>query len=51
MPRARVMRTVCPWVTFRAHDTDKGTANSHYPTPRPGADGSRMFDVAIGFRF
>ncbi len=29
----------------------QGTANSHYPTPRPGADGSRMFDVAIGFRF
>jgi hypothetical protein len=26
-------------------------ANSHYPTPRPGADGGRMFDVAIGFRF
>jgi hypothetical protein len=27
------------------------TANSHYPTPRPGADGSRTFDVAVGFRF
>jgi hypothetical protein len=29
----------------------QGTANSHYPTPRPGADGSRMFDFAVGFRF
>ena len=29
----------------------QATANSHYPTPRPGADGGRMFDVAIGFRF
>ncbi|RPI55222.1 MAG: hypothetical protein EHM55_08570 [Acidobacteria bacterium] len=29
----------------------QATANSHYPTPRPGADGGRMFDVAVGFRF
>ena len=29
----------------------QGTANSHYPTPRPGADGGRMFDFAVGFRF
>jgi len=29
----------------------QGTSNSHYPTPRPGADGGRMFDVAVGFRF
>jgi hypothetical protein len=29
----------------------QGTANSHYPTPRPGLDGGRMFDVAVGFRF
>ena len=29
----------------------QGTANTHYPTPRPGADGGRMFDFAIGFRF
>ena len=29
----------------------QATANSHYPTPRPGADGGRMFDVAFGFRF
>jgi hypothetical protein len=29
----------------------QATANSHYPTPRAGADGSRMFDVAVGFRF
>jgi len=29
----------------------QATANSHYPTPRPGVDGGRMFDVAVGFRF
>jgi hypothetical protein len=29
----------------------QGAANTHYPTPRPGADGGRMFDFAIGFRF
>ena len=29
----------------------QATANSHFPTPRPGADGGRMFDVAVGFRF
>jgi outer membrane receptor protein involved in Fe transport len=29
----------------------QGTSNAHYPTPRPGADGGRMFDVAVGFRF
>ena len=29
----------------------QGTANSHYPGPRAGADGGRMFDFAIGFRF
>ncbi len=29
----------------------QGTANSHYPTPRAGADGGRMFDFAVGFRF
>ncbi len=29
----------------------QGTANSHYPAPRAGADGGRMFDVAVGFRF
>jgi hypothetical protein len=29
----------------------QATANSHFPAPRPGADGSRMFDVAVGFRF
>jgi hypothetical protein len=29
----------------------QGTANSHYPTPRSGADGGRMFDFAVGFRF
>lgn len=29
----------------------QGTANAHYPGPRPGADGGRMFDVAVGFRF
>ena len=29
----------------------QGTSNAHYPTPRPGVDGGRMFDFAIGFRF
>ena len=29
----------------------QGTSNAHYPTPRSGADGGRMFDFAIGFRF
>ena len=29
----------------------QGTANSHYPTARPGVDGGRMFDFAVGFRF
>ena len=29
----------------------QGSANGHYPTPRPGLDGGRMFDFAIGFRF
>jgi hypothetical protein len=29
----------------------QGTSNAHYPTPRPGIDGGRMFDVAVGFRF
>jgi hypothetical protein len=29
----------------------QGTANSHYPVPRLGVDGGRMFDVAIGLRF
>ena len=29
----------------------QGTSNTHYPTPRPGVDGGRMFDFAIGFRF
>jgi hypothetical protein len=29
----------------------QGTSNAHYPGPRPGADGGRTFDVAIGFRF
>jgi hypothetical protein len=30
-----------------------GTATSvmHYPGPRPGADGGRMIDFAVGFRF
>ena len=28
-----------------------GTSVTHYPAPRPGADGGRMIDVAIGFRF
>ena len=29
----------------------QGTSNTHYPAPRAGIDGGRMFDVAIGFRF
>ena len=29
----------------------QGTSNLHYPTPRPGVDGGRMFDFAVGFRF
>lgn len=29
----------------------QGTSNAHYPTPRAGVDGGRMFAVAIGFRF
>jgi hypothetical protein len=29
----------------------QGTSNAHYPTPRGGIDGGRMFDVAVGFRF
>lgn len=29
----------------------QGTSNAHYPTPRAGLDGGRMFDVAVGFRF
>jgi hypothetical protein len=29
----------------------QGTSNAHYPTPRPGIDGGRMFDFAVGFRF
>ena len=29
----------------------RGTSNLHYPVPRPGLDGGRMFDVAIGLRF
>ncbi|HET9467400.1 MAG TPA: TonB-dependent receptor, partial [Vicinamibacterales bacterium] len=29
----------------------QGTSNAHYPTPRSGVDGGRMFDVAVGFRF
>jgi outer membrane receptor protein involved in Fe transport len=29
----------------------QGSSNAHYPTPRAGIDGGRMFDVAIGFRF
>jgi hypothetical protein len=27
------------------------TSASHYPGPRAGADGGRMIDVAVGFRF
>jgi hypothetical protein len=29
----------------------QGTSNAHYPTPRAGIDGGRMFGIAIGFRF
>jgi hypothetical protein len=29
----------------------QATSNAHYPTPRPGIDGGRMLDVAVGFRF
>lgn len=29
----------------------QGTSNAHYPTPRAGLDGGRLFDVAVGFRF
>jgi hypothetical protein len=29
----------------------QGTSNAHYPTPRGGVDGGRMFDFAVGFRF
>jgi hypothetical protein len=29
----------------------QATAVTHYPGPRPGADGGRALDVAIGFRF
>ncbi|HKY21717.1 MAG TPA: TonB-dependent receptor [Vicinamibacterales bacterium] len=29
----------------------QGTANVHYAVPRPGTDGGRMFDFAIGLRF
>ncbi|MSO56852.1 MAG: hypothetical protein EXQ55_08035 [Acidobacteria bacterium] len=29
----------------------QGTANTHYAGPRPGADGGRMLDFAVGFRF
>ncbi len=29
----------------------QGTANSHYAAPRPGTDGGRMLDFAVGFRF
>jgi hypothetical protein len=29
----------------------QATSNAHYPTPRPGADGGRLFDFAVGFRF
>ena len=28
-----------------------GTAVTHYPAPRPGTDGGRMIDFAVGFRF
>lgn len=28
-----------------------GTSNANYPAPRPGLDGGRMLDVAVGFRF
>jgi hypothetical protein len=29
----------------------QGISNAHYPTPRAGIDGGRMFDFAVGFRF
>ena len=29
----------------------QGTANTHYPAPRSGADGGRVFAFALGFRF
>ena len=29
----------------------QGTSNAHYPVPRAGLDGGRMFDFAVGFRF
>jgi hypothetical protein len=46
---ARAMSSVCRPATCKA--ALPGTANSHHPTPRPGADGGRMFDMAVGFRF
>jgi hypothetical protein len=29
----------------------QGTSNAHYAAPRAGADGGRLFNVAVGFRF
>jgi porphobilinogen synthase len=29
----------------------QGPSHAHYPTPRAGIDGGRMFDFAVGFRF
>jgi hypothetical protein len=29
----------------------QGTSNAHYPGPRAGADGGRLVDFAVGFRF
>jgi outer membrane receptor protein involved in Fe transport len=29
----------------------QGTSNAHYPTPRAGVDGGRLFAFALGFRF
>ena len=29
----------------------QGTSNAHYPTPRAGVDGGRLFGFAVGFRF
>jgi hypothetical protein len=29
----------------------QGTSNTHYPGPRPGADGGRAMDIAVGIRF
>ena len=29
----------------------QGTSNTHYPAPRAGIDGGRLFNVAVGFRF